>query len=296
MIGWLVTGLLVLAALSIVGFSIYVGWKLTHPPRKPLAATPGEYGMGFEEVRFPSADGEQQLAGWHIPARVGGKAKGTVIFSHGYAGNRLEEGLPALELAQSLTGEGYDVLMYDFRNCGLSSGTITTVGYYEQMDVLGAVRWVKENGHGPIALLGFSMGATSSLLAAAQDPAVAGVIADSPFSHLTRYLKRNLPVWTKLPQFPFTALIISILPPLMRTKPDEVDAEKAVDKLYPRPLLLIHSRADGAIPASHSEALAARHPDRFELWLTDGAPHVGSYRYDPDKYVRRVLSFLERLM
>lgn len=296
MIAWVLAGLIVLIAAATVGFAALVGWKLTHPPRKPLAANPGDYGIDYEEVRFLSADGEQELAGWHIPARGGRPVKATVIFSHGYAGNRLEEGLPALALARSLVEEGYDVLMYDFRNCGLSSGTITTVGYYEQQDVLGAVRWAKENGRGPIALLGFSMGATSSLLAAAQDPAVAGVIADSPFSHLTRYLKRNLPVWTRLPNFPFTTLILSILPPLMRTNPDEVDAERAVERLYPRPLLLIHSRADGAIPASHSETLAAKHPDRFELWLTDDAPHVGSYRSDPDRYVRRVLSFLERLL
>lgn len=208
MIAVVIVVLLAVLAIAIVGFAAYVGWKLTHPPRKPLAAHPGDYGLAYEDVRFPSATGDQQLAGWYIPAQGKIPAKATVIFSHGYAGNRLEEGLPALELARSLVDEGYDVLMYDFRNCGLSTGSITTVGYFEQHDVLGAVQWAKEHGGGPIALLGFSMGATSSLLAAAQDPAVAGVIADSPFSHLTRYLKRNLPVWTRLPNFPFTTLIL----------------------------------------------------------------------------------------
>jgi fermentation-respiration switch protein FrsA (DUF1100 family) len=251
--------------------------------------------MPYRDIRFPSRGGDEELQGWHLPADGGaGGTRGTVIFSHGYAGNRLETGLPALALARSLVAAGYDVVMYDFRCSGRSSGKLTSVGYYEQYDVLGAVDWARAKGASKLYLLGFSMGATSSLLAAAAEPAVAAVIADSPFAHLTRYLRRNLSVWTRLPRFPFTPLILAILPRLTGTNPDAVDAEAAVERIYPRPILFVHSARDAAIPAANSAELAARHPDRFELLLTDDGRHVGSYRFDPETYTERVLAFLQK--
>jgi pimeloyl-ACP methyl ester carboxylesterase len=287
--------IVVLALAAAAGYAVLVGWKLTHPRRKALTASPSDYGLAYRDIRFPSRGGDEELQGWHLPADVSAEhSRGTVIFSHGYAGNRLETGLPALALACSLVAAGYDVVMYDFRNSGQSSGALTSVGYYEQYDVLGAVDWVRAQGAAKLFLLGFSMGATSSLLAAAAEPAVAAVIVDSPFSHLPRYLQRNLSVWTHLPRFPFTPLILAILPRLTGTKPEAVDAEAAVERIYPRPILFVHSAHDAAIPAANSMELAARHPDRFELLLTEDGTHVGSYRFDPDGYTARVLAFLER--
>ena len=50
-------------------------------------------------------------------------------------------------------------------------------------------------------LLGFSMGASTAILAAAESQDVDAVIADSPFSDLTSYLDENLSVWSNLPSF-----------------------------------------------------------------------------------------------
>src|SRR5690625_5772218 len=73
---------------------------------------------------------------------------------------------------------------------------MATVGAKEQLDLLGVIDWVDENYEEPIGLLGISMGASTSLLAAAQTDDVIGVVADSPFSDLQEYLKVNLPVWS----------------------------------------------------------------------------------------------------
>ncbi len=143
----------------------------------------------------------------------------TVIMSHGYAGTRLEKGLPALALAKSIVEAGYHVLMFDFRNSGNSEGKITTVGFLEKQDVLGAIDWVQEREPSQICLIGFSMGGSTSILAAAEERAVLGVITDSAFSQLSPYLKDNLPVWSRLPRFPFTPLILLILPRLIGINP-----------------------------------------------------------------------------
>jgi fermentation-respiration switch protein FrsA (DUF1100 family) len=273
--------------------SAYVGWNLTHPVRKALDSSPADYGLSFTEVKFLSRIDSVSLDGWFLPAA--GRSNGrTLIFAHGYAGNRLETGLPALALAGSLVQAGYNVLMFDFRNSGQSAGKLTSVGQFEVYDLLGAVDWAAANHSGRIGVIGFSMGATTSILAAAQNPEIAAVVADSPFANLKQYLQENLPVWSNLPSFPFTSLIMNILPPLTGIHAASVDAYEAVDRVYPRPILFVHSGADPSIPAMNSERLYHLHPDKFSLWKSGANTHVGSYKFAPQEYTTRVLDFFEK--
>jgi uncharacterized protein len=139
------------------------------------------------------------------------------------------------------------------------------------------------------------MGATTSLLAAAESPDIAGIVADSPFNQLKSYLTQNLSVWSKLPNFPFTWLILTILPRLTGIDPYQVDALIAVRQIYPRPVLFIHSQGDTAIPYTQSEKMWRMHPDRFEFWKTETAGHVGTYQLYTKEYTSRVLTFFEHL-
>ncbi|SDM93122.1 Alpha/beta hydrolase family protein [Paenibacillus sp. yr247] len=295
---WLIGSiLLVLIGSALVGISTYVGWQLTHPKRKPVDDLPEHYGLHKQDITFPSQTSDVLLDGWFFKSPIAPTDANpmTVIMSHGYAGTRLEKGLPALALAKSIVAAGYHVLMFDFRNSGNSEGSLTTVGYLENQDVLGAIKWVHEHVPSKICLIGFSMGGSTSILAAAEEPAVLGVITDSAFSQLSPYLRDNLPVWSNLPRFPFTPLILTILPRLIGINPRKVDALAAVDHIYPRPILFIHSQDDDAIPWSNSEAMWSRHPDAFELWITKKAGHVGSYQMQPEAYTQRVLAFLSKL-
>ncbi|MDR6551448.1 alpha/beta hydrolase [Paenibacillus qinlingensis] len=296
---WLVAGILFLLILfCLVGISTYVGWQLTHPERKLVDDTPKNYQLEHVDVTFPSRTAGVLLDGWYLksPNAPSTSMATTVIMSHGYAGTRLEKGLPALSLAQQLVQAGHHVLMYDFRNSGRSEGKTTTIGFLEKEDILGAIDWVKSSTSHPtkIILLGFSMGGTSSLLAAAEEKAVAGVITDSAFGQLIPYLKENLPVWSKLPRIPFTPLILFILPKLIGVNTYAVDALAAVDRIAPRPILFIHSKADQAIPYTNSVEMYERHPEQFEIWLTERGGHVGSYQLEADVYVQHVLKFIAK--
>lgn len=297
---WIILLVIVLVVLCLlVAISTFVGWQLTHPKRKPVDDSPENYSLHRLNVKFPSRTRDVMLDGWYLasPNPKSEPETITVIMSHGYAGTRLEKGLPALALAKALVHAGCHVLMYDFRNSGLSEGTTTTIGLLEKNDVLGAIDWVKINASSPtkIVLLGFSMGGTASLLAAAEDKSISGVITDSAFSQLRPYLEANLPVWSKLPRIPFTPLILFILPKLIGVNPHAVDALKAVDAIAPRPVLFIHSKDDSAIPYANSVEMFDRHPNRFELWLTQHADHVGSFQHNSEAYVGRVQNFIAKL-
>ncbi|QHN49170.1 alpha/beta fold hydrolase [Geobacillus stearothermophilus] len=285
--------IVLLGTLVCIGLSVYVGWQLTHKPREPITMTPKDYGMAYESATFTSKDGKTALEGWIIPPK--GAAKMTVIFAHGYGNNRVQENVPFLPLAKRLVDDGYRVILFDFRASGESEGDMITIGVKEKDDLLGVIDYAKRHYREPVALYGVSMGAATSILAAAEDQDVRGVIADSPFSDLESYLRANMPVWTHLPNVPFTYLILAIIPALADLDLGVSSPIHAVDRVAPRPILFIHSKNDRSIPYEESVKLYKTHPDVFRLWLTDKADHVKSFSLYSDEYVERVLVFLRSL-
>ncbi len=284
---------------GIIVFSIYVGWKFLHPERKPIDMLPEEFGIQeYENVRFPSREPDIILSGWYLSASANGFADKdcTLIFAHGYTQNRQEPHLPALSLAAKLLAEGYDVFMFDFRNAGESGGKRTTIGLFEQRDLLGAIDYAKKRTpHHAIGLIGFSMGAATSLLVAGQDQRVQAVVADSPFSCLYSYLQEKMTSWTKLPRFPFNQIILTTIPLLSGANPRRVKPYEAIKQINPRPVLLIHGTGDETIPHHHSQRLfrEAGNP-HTELWIIPDTGHVRSYAAMPDEYTRRVVQFFDR--
>ncbi len=269
-------------------------WRLMHPARKPVIETPESEQLDYAAISFRSRDLAVELKGWFLPAAA--TPKMTIIFAHGYRGNRLQKNVSVLRLAKDLVNRGYNVILFDFRNCGDSGGNLTTVGIDEQQDILGAIDWCKKHHKEPIGLIGYSMGAATSLVAAAQSAEVSGVVADSPFSDLSRYLLDNLSVWSKLPKYPFSPLMVLAIRFMMRKNPQLVKPIISLRRIYPRPVLFIHGDQDDTIPCSDSEMMSQRHSDAFSFWKVTGARHTDSYRLYPKEYTDRVINFFDGLV
>lgn len=296
----LAAGLLLLAVVAASAIALHVTWRLTHPVRKPIDMDPQDFGIeGAEAVVFPSREAGISLAGWYLSATQNGRTPNgrTVIFAHGYSQNRQEPHLPALALAAKLVHAGYDVFMFDFRNSGQSSPSLTTIGLREQQDLLGAIDFAEAKKPGQtIGLIGFSMGAATSLLVGGADPRIAAVVADSPFYSLREYLEENLPQWTGLPRFPFSWLILTLSPVLLRANPRHVKPYEIVSRAK-KPIMFIHGTKDSTVPAENSKRLHALAQDEdSQIWLVPHAGHVRSFALLPDEYAERVIAFLEKGM
>lgn len=166
--------------------------------RSPMLHTPGDYGLEYERVSFPSHDGVP-LEGWYIPAPGSDRL---IIANHPMSFNRA--GLPAhlepwhREWAASGNGfevdlvpdyrilhdAGYHVLAYDLRNhghSGAANGGITSSGIYEARDVVGSLAFARgrpETRELTIGLFSRCLGASSTFAAMTQFPdAFAGVRA-----------------------------------------------------------------------------------------------------------------------
>jgi fermentation-respiration switch protein FrsA (DUF1100 family) len=274
-----------------------VGWILTHPARIPLTTTPTRWGLFYQNVRFKTAQGNLQLRGWWIPgdSNVGL----TVVFAHGYYSNREEAGIPLLAIARAVHLMGANVLMFDFRGEGTSPGSLVSIGYHEQWDLLGAVRYAhRRTPAARIALMGYSMGASTALMTASRTAMVSGVLADSPFADLKTYLQGSLPVWTHLPAVPFNAIILAIIPRLTGINAAAVDPINRLSALGSRPLLLIAGTHDTYIPDQNAIELyrtARRTDPHATLWLVPGANHVQGFNVAPVQYLDHVYAWLHAI-
>jgi pimeloyl-ACP methyl ester carboxylesterase len=289
----IISMIVIISSIGTVGLATFVGWNLTHPVKVAPVNLPEKLGLSYEHVEFMSSD-EIKLDGWLFPSKR--PSSKLIIFAHGYANNRSHE-VGALPTVKALNDAGYNCLMFDFRNSGLSEGSLTSIGLFEKIDLLSAVDYGKTRGYQQFGVIGFSMGAVTAILAASETPDIQALVLDSPFAALEPYLRDNLSVWSNLPNFPFTPLVIWTTPNLIGVDPDQVRPIDQMEKLRERGLLFIHARNDTSIPSRNSEELFAAVGDsNAELWLTDSSKHVGSYAVDPALYVSKVVTLFDQYM
>ncbi|GMI90111.1 hypothetical protein like AT4G14290 [Hibiscus trionum] len=126
-----------------------------------------------------------------------GKPLPCVIYCHGNSGCRAD----ASEAAMILLPSNITVFTLDFSGSGLSGGEYVTLGWYEKDDLKAVVDYLRADGNvSLIGLWGRSMGAVTSLMYGAEDPSIAGMVLDSPFSDLVN-LMMELADNFRLPKF-----------------------------------------------------------------------------------------------
>jgi len=104
-----------------------------------------------------------------------------VIYCHGNCSSRLE----SLECLQSLLEVGISVFTLDFSGSGLSEGEYISLGFHEQLDLRVAIDHLRTlDCVSSVGLWGRSMGASTTVLRASEDPTIAACVMDSPFSSL----------------------------------------------------------------------------------------------------------------
>lgn len=287
---WPACGVAVLL-LAALAWLAWAGSSRLIARRTPDAQTsPADYGLAYEEVRFPSRDG-LMLHGWFIPASP---TRGTVVFCHGHGGSMD----PDVVYVPWFHEAGFNVLMFDFRAHGRSAGERVSMGYFERRDLLGAVDYLRGRGIAEVGVLGFSLGGAVAITAAAQCQAIRAVASDGGFARLesallgwARRRGKNAPRWAALP---LARLIIAVAGWRLGAPLRDADPIRRVGRIAPRALLLIHGDLDPYVPVADVEALYARAGEPKELWRVPEAGHRQVDRHRPVEYRERVIGFFER--
>ena len=258
------------------------------------------FGLPFQDVSFPTADGST-LRGWLVPGSADGEDSQQgigIVAAHARGGDRRGylEHLPAFH------ARGFTTLLFDYREHGLSDGAGRgmSLGQREAEDIVAAVHFLKAcHQLKKIGVIGHSLGGSSVILAAAQDAQIDAVVAESSVASFETYVGDMTEQWVRQRRVPsLRPLWQGWWPPLVvalsawRMGLDSMSAPTDnVDRIAPRPLLLIHGTDDDIVAPTHSERLLARACEPRELWLIPGVTHSTPYTAFPSTYFPRVVSF-----
>jgi len=275
------------AAAVIFGISLYAASSLTRFERVPIESTPANFGLEYVDVEFPSRDG-LMLQGWWLE---GDEGESVIIVVHGSEGNRAHPADRNLGIAVGLVNHGYDVLMFDMRGHGESEGEQISAGYHERYDVLGAIDYIAQRGiEDRIGVLGLSMGAATSLMAAAESKEIAAVVADGGYADIVSIFESEFSARSNLPRF-FIPIILFVANRMYDIDFEAIRPEEAVKEISV-PVFIIHGEQDDMVPVQHAHRLraASRHPDSI-LWILPEAAHSNSFLVRPAEYTERVIAF-----
>ena len=258
----------------------------TRPQDLALTSTPADYGLEYENVSFESPDGIR-LRGWYLGS---GGARIAVAVGHGLFRSRRE----VLDRAAFFRRAGYDALDFDFRAHGESDGERVSLGYHERLDFEGAVRFLRERNPGvKVFLYGVSMGAAAALLAAAETPDIAAVIADSPFTSIEETVVHHVRLVFGLPRFPIASALLAALEMRAGFDREAFDVKRAVARMGSRPVLILAGGKDRRMPAEVQRRLTETSNCPTSSFRSfSGAGHGAAYRTAPEAYEETVREFL----
>jgi fermentation-respiration switch protein FrsA (DUF1100 family) len=217
-------------------------------PAREILATPAEARLVFEPVEIQTADGER-LHGWWIPAGVR-PATAHVLLSHGNAGNIGDRVMHAALLCAA----GFDVLLFDYRGYGRSTGRPSELGTYRDARAARSALLARPDvDRDRVLYLGESLGGAVALELALEFPP-AGLVLMSTFTSVRDMARRHYP----------------IIPPAV--VPDAYPTLRRVPRLQ-APLLVIHGDRDDIVPSLHGHALFDAAPSPKLLHIIEGAGH-----------------------
>lgn len=217
-----------------------------------------------------------------------------IILAHGFYNNK--DAYLFKKIAQKFA-EHYDVISFDFRGHGKSSGLFTWTSN-EPKDLEAVLNYAKGQGYLRIGVVGFSLGAAVTLIEAGRNDLIDSIIAVSaPYDfgminfhfwerEMLEDLKLNLGMKGKgkfvRPGNPFLKKINPI---------------DTVDNSFLVPVCFIHGAKDWLIKKEHSEKLFNKANDPKRLLIIENAGHAEKIFDDkPGEFIEECIQWFNQTL
>jgi dipeptidyl aminopeptidase/acylaminoacyl peptidase len=308
-IKWVLLGLV---SLLVVGFA-YASWffsgeivKFATPTFEEQLETEkfpdlSEFGIApdaVEDIEFTAFErgdlkegDEITLSGWLIRGKVDDAP--VFVVTHGQANNRIG----AVKYAGMLARAGYGVLLFDMRCHGRSEGDFCTYGYHERYDVSAAIDYLESRGDlgtDRVGIIGESMGGTIAVMAAAADPRINLLIADSPFLDLPTIISDQAKALYGLPKFPLVHSALFLAGMRAHFTPAEVSPFAEIEKVKV-PTLIVQCDEDDVVNPEYAKMIFDRSGAKVkEYRLFSGCGHGMGYEDYTAEYEELVLGFIKK--
>lgn len=273
----LLGGLAGLVYAGYIGANAYV-----HPVRyqRPADETPALLTVPYQDIVLTTQDG-LTLKAWYTPSQNGA----VILVAHGFGGAR------SVNWHALFARYGYGVLSWDARAHGESGGSVSTFGYSEILDVKAAADFaLAQPDVKRVGAWGGSMGAVTVIRAAAHQPQISAVVADSAFPAVDEMVVRVSPF------APLTPFIRFFAEQASGVKAEQHRPVEVIGEISPRPVFIIQGEADRTIPPDSAERLYAAAGEPRQLWTEPGVGHVAMYRSFGAEYERRVIEFFNQAL
>ncbi|MEM2153775.1 MAG: alpha/beta hydrolase [Nitrososphaeria archaeon] len=249
-----------------------------------------------------SCEGEKVAGMLHVPNKIPAP---TIIFCHGFTGNRIEAHRLFVYAARELCNKGFTVLRFDFRGCGESEGSYNSITISDEVKDLGsAVDFLYNRNEvlkEKIGVVGLSLGGVVSILRTAEDERIKAVCTwSSPGDlkdmesriknmfgeiNLNRLLLKShidLPSGDRIGRkFIIDALKHNVL--------------KSVSKISPRPILIVHGTNDQLVPITHAEKLYENALEPKEKYYIEGSDHTYNKWDWQWQAINRTIEFFQKV-
>jgi hypothetical protein len=239
---------------------LYVPARGAYPPPPGLAA---------EDLAIETADGER-LHAWWIRAR--GASLGHLLYCHGNGGTLVDRA----PHARLLSAAGFDVLLFDYRGYGASTGRPAEAGTH--LDARAARETLlarEEVDPRRVIYLGESLGGAVALALALEAPP-AGLILQSAFTSVRDVARVH---------YPFIPRAVV---------PDAYPSLRLIPELR-APLLVLHGRRDEIVPVAHGERLHAAAPEPKTLRVFADVGHNDLLTHAADEWLAAITAWARDL-
>lgn len=253
-------------------------------PREPIVQSCTQHGLIGDDIRIPTQGG-RILDGWLLPGTPG---HGVVIITHGWGANR-ELMLP---LARPLQLAGFTVIVFDARNHGSSdSDTFSSMPRFAE-DIDATLTWLKTQpalSPEAIALIGHSVGAAATLLAASRRSDIAAVVSLAAFAHPDGMMRRWL-TEKGLPFFPLGWYVLNYVQWVIGYRFDRIAPINTIQSIR-CPVLIMHGSEDTTVPPDDARLIYARRPhDQVILRILPGEHDASE---EIEQHIDEIISFLK---
>lgn len=241
--------------------------KSLYFPFRSIDATPENIGLDFEEIDIRTKD-NVRLSAWFIPSR---DSRAVLLFCHGNGGNISHR----LEKIMILNRLGLDILIFDYRGYGKSSGRPSENGLYIDAEAVYDYM-VNEKNIPPAKIIGYgeSIGGPVIIdLSLKRD--MGGIIIEDAFTSVNDMAKEHFPF---IPAFVLKSRYNSL--------------EKINNVKIPK--LIFHSINDEIVPFEQGQRLFERAAEPKEFIKLNGGHNdafiVSSVIYSSgiDRFVARL--------
>jgi pimeloyl-ACP methyl ester carboxylesterase len=220
------------------------------------------------------------VVGWYFP----GKRREVVVFIPA-AGAPETAMIPYVKF---LLGAGYTVVAAYSSNdpsYGINWGML------KRKFALATARTLMDQGFTKIAALGISEGAAGAIMAQAEQPVFAAIVADSSYANLERLFMRSPSMSRMNPAFVSTVMWEARL--WFGRSLNKISPETDAGNLGTCSLLIIQNRDDQVTPLADGQALLDAAGFNAQMWTVPSGGHGDAIFEDAAGYARRVIKFLD---